>query len=180
MAAQRHRESELTFDTGLSLPVDSGPLGHQLRFQPLGGAAYHSTDIPNIEVQFEALPAIRRMTQTPAFIKSFLGLGFMQTFLKAQVDRMPEGPSEATRRAGQAVILGEARNGDGQTVSSRLRTPEGYTLTALTAFDAAKRVAAVSSSNLPGLSAAQPASHRVSEIDTMTRARSSTGRFCNV
>ena len=34
--------------------------------------AYHSTEIPNIEVQFEALPAIRRLTQTPAFIKSFL------------------------------------------------------------------------------------------------------------
>jgi short subunit dehydrogenase-like uncharacterized protein len=88
------------------------------------------------------LPAIRRMTQTPAFIKSFLGLGLMQTFLKAQVDWMPEGPSEATRRAGQAVIVGEARNSDGQTVRSRLRTPEGYTLRALTAFDAAKRVAA--------------------------------------
>jgi short subunit dehydrogenase-like uncharacterized protein len=104
--------------------------------------AYRSTGIPNIEVQFEALPAIRRMTQTPAFIKSFLGLGFMQSFLKAQVGRMPEGPSEATRRAGQAVIVGDARNSDGQTVRSRLRTPEGYTLTALTAFDAAKRVAA--------------------------------------
>jgi short subunit dehydrogenase-like uncharacterized protein len=103
--------------------------------------AYHSTEIPNIEVQFEALP-IRRLTQTPAFIKSFLGLGFMQTLLKGQVDRMREGPSEATRRAGQAVIAGEARNSDGQTVRSRLRTPEGYTLTALTAFDAAKRVAA--------------------------------------
>ena len=82
------------------------------------------------------------MSQTPAFIKSFLGLRFMQSFLKAQVDRMPEGPSEATRQAGQAVIVGEARNSDGQTVRSRLRTPEGYTLTALTAFNAAKRVAA--------------------------------------
>jgi short subunit dehydrogenase-like uncharacterized protein len=104
--------------------------------------AFHSTGIPNIEVQFEALPAIRRMTQTPAFIKSFLGLGFVQSFLKAQVDRMSEGPSEATRRAGQAVIVGEARNSDGQTVRPRLRTLEGYTLTALTAFDAARRVAA--------------------------------------
>ena len=72
--------------------------------------AYHSTGIPNIEVQFEALPTIRRFTQTPAFVKSFLGLGFMQSFLKAQVDRMPEGPSETARRAGQAVIVGEARN----------------------------------------------------------------------
>ena len=51
--------------------------------------AFHSTGIPNIEVQFEALPAIRRMTQTPAFIKSFLGLGFMQSCLRAQVGCMP-------------------------------------------------------------------------------------------
>jgi short subunit dehydrogenase-like uncharacterized protein len=104
--------------------------------------AYHSTGIPNIEVQFEASPAIRRMTHTPAFIKSFLGQGFMQSFLKARVDRMPEGPREAARRQGQAVLVGEARNAAGQTVRSRLRTPEGYALTALTAFDAAKRVAA--------------------------------------
>jgi short subunit dehydrogenase-like uncharacterized protein len=104
--------------------------------------AYRSTGIPNIEVQFEALRAIRRVTQTPAFVKSFLGLGFMQSLLKAQVDRMSEGPTETARRAGQAVLVGVARNAAGRIVRSRLRTPEGYTLTALTAFDAAKRVAA--------------------------------------
>ena len=60
--------------------------------------AYYSTGVPNIEVQFQASPAIRRMTQTPAFIRSFLGLGFMQSLLKAQVDWLPEGPSEAARR----------------------------------------------------------------------------------
>ncbi len=103
--------------------------------------AFHSTRIPNIEVHFEALPAISWLARTPASIKSFLGLGFMQSFLKAQVDRLPEGPSEAARRAGRAVLVGEARNAAGQTVRSRLRTPEGYTLTAATAFDAARRVA---------------------------------------
>jgi short subunit dehydrogenase-like uncharacterized protein len=35
-----------------------------------------------------------------------------------------------------------ARNAARRIVRSRLITPEGYTLTALTAFDAAKRVAA--------------------------------------
>ena len=88
------------------------------------------------------LPAIRRFARTPAFVKSFLGLGFMQSFLKAHVDRMPEGPSETARQAGQAALVGEARNAAGQTVRARLGTPEGYALTALTAFDAAKRVAA--------------------------------------
>ncbi len=40
------------------------------------------------------------------------------------------------------MLVGQARNIDGQTVRSRLRTPEGYSLTAVTAFDAAKRIAA--------------------------------------
>ena len=104
--------------------------------------AYRSTGIPDIEVHFEALPAIRAMARTPAVIKSFLGLGFMQSLLKSQVDRMPEGPSEAARRTGRAVLVGEVRNAAGQTARARLRTPEGYALTALTAFDAAVRVAA--------------------------------------
>ena len=47
-----------------------------------------------------------------------------------------------TRRTGRAVLVGQARNKMGQTVRSRLRTPEGYSLTATTAFDAARRVAA--------------------------------------
>jgi short subunit dehydrogenase-like uncharacterized protein len=104
--------------------------------------AYRSTGIPNVEVQFAAPPAIRRFAQTPAFMKAFLGLGFMQSLLKAQVDWLPEGPSAAARRAGQAVLVGVARNGAGQTVRTRMRTPEAYALTSLTAFDAAKRVAA--------------------------------------
>jgi short subunit dehydrogenase-like uncharacterized protein len=40
------------------------------------------------------------------------------------------------------VLVGQARTKTGRTVSSRLRTPEGYSLTAATAFDAARRVAA--------------------------------------
>ena len=66
----------------------------------------------------------------------------MQSFLKARVDRLPEGPSEAARGAGRAVLVGVARNENGQAARSRLRTPQGYTLTAETAFDAARRVAA--------------------------------------
>jgi short subunit dehydrogenase-like uncharacterized protein len=55
---------------------------------------------------------------------------------------MTDGPSEAVRRAGRAVLVGEARNKTGQTVRSLLRMPEGYSLTAATAFDTARRVAA--------------------------------------
>ncbi len=104
--------------------------------------AFHSTGIPNIEVHFEASPPMMAFARTPWFVKTFLGLDFMQSLLKFQVDRLPEGPSEAARRAGRAVLVGQARNKTGQTVRARLRTPEGYSLTAATAFDAARRVAA--------------------------------------
>jgi short subunit dehydrogenase-like uncharacterized protein len=104
--------------------------------------AFHSTGISNIEVHFEASSAIRAFARTPWFVKSFFGLGFMQSLLKFQVDSLPEGPSEVARRTGRAVLVGQARNKMGQTVRSRVRTPEGYSLTAATAFDAARRVAA--------------------------------------
>ena len=104
--------------------------------------AFHSTGIPNIDLHFEASPAIKAFAGTPWFVKSFLGLDPIQSLLKSQVDRLPEGPSEADRRVGQAVLVGQARNDQGQTVRSRMRTPEGYSLTADTAIDAACRVVA--------------------------------------
>jgi short subunit dehydrogenase-like uncharacterized protein len=103
--------------------------------------AFHSTGIPNIEVQIEAAPAIKVIAGLPGFVKSFLGLAPMQSLLGALIDRQPEGPSDAARRSGHSVLVGVARNEKGESVRSRLRTPEGYTLTAMTALDIAKRVA---------------------------------------
>ena len=40
--------------------------------------AFHSTGIPNIEVYFEASPPMMAFARTPWFVKSFLGLDFMQ------------------------------------------------------------------------------------------------------
>jgi len=103
--------------------------------------AFYSTGIPNIEVQIEAIPALRALARLPRFVKSFLGLAFVQSFLKAGVDRQPEGPSDEARRSARGLLVGVASNERGESVRSRLTTPEGYTLTAMTAVDIAKRVA---------------------------------------
>jgi short subunit dehydrogenase-like uncharacterized protein len=66
----------------------------------------------------------------------------MQSFLKAQIDKRPEGPTDDERKRGHAVLIAQARNAKGQTVRSRLKTPEGYTLTAATGLDIARRVMA--------------------------------------
>jgi short subunit dehydrogenase-like uncharacterized protein len=102
--------------------------------------AYHSTKIPNIEVHFESSPQIARMMKIPFFVKAFLGLPFMQAFLKRQIDKQPEGPTDEQRRTGRAILIAAARNAKGETVRSRLTTPEGYTLTAATGLAIVKRV----------------------------------------
>lgn len=102
--------------------------------------AWHSTKIPNIEVHFEVTPQLRGMLKMPGFAKAFLGLSFMQSFLKRQIDRQPEGPTEQERKRGHAVLIGVGRNGSGTTVRTRMRTPEGYTLTAMTGLGIVKRV----------------------------------------
>lgn len=104
--------------------------------------AFHSTKIPNVEVHFEAVPELARLAKTPALVKAFLGLSFMQTILKRQIDKRPEGPTDEERKRVRAVVIAAARNAKGQTVRSRLTTPEAYALTAMTGLHIAKRVAA--------------------------------------
>lgn len=104
--------------------------------------AWHSTKIPNVEVHFEMTPEFKRMAKVPGIVKLFLGLPFMQTILKRQVDRAPEGPTDAERKSGYAVLIGVGRDAKGNTVRTRLRTPEGYSLTAQTGLAIAKRVLA--------------------------------------
>ncbi len=104
--------------------------------------AFHSTGIPNIEVHFAAAPALRALARVPGPVRSLLALSPAQRLLKAMVDRQPEGPSEEARLEGQAVLVAAATNKKGETVRARLKTPEGYTLTARTSLDAAMRVAA--------------------------------------
>ena len=103
--------------------------------------AFHSTGIPNIEVHIQAAPALQALALTPGFVRSLLALSPAQQFLKALVDFQPEGPSDEARRKGRAVLVGVAKNDKGETVRTRLTTPEGYTLTARTSLDAAMRVA---------------------------------------
>jgi short subunit dehydrogenase-like uncharacterized protein len=102
--------------------------------------AWYSTHIPNIEVHFEINPQLTAMLRIPSFVKSFMGLGFMQRILKAQANRRPEGPTEEERKSGSVALIGVGKNATGKSVRTRLRTMNGYTLTGLTSLAVAKRV----------------------------------------
>jgi short subunit dehydrogenase-like uncharacterized protein len=104
--------------------------------------AYHSTGAPDITVYFEAVPQFQQMAKMSDFTRRLLSTRFMQKVLKMGVDLMPEGPTDAERARGQAVLIGEAVGADGKTAVSKLTTPEGYTLTGLTSLEIVRRVLA--------------------------------------
>ena len=64
----------------------------------------------------------------------------MQRWLKKIVQRLPEGPDDAALASGYADFVGTATDAQGRTVSTHLRTPEGYAPTGETAAECARRV----------------------------------------
>jgi len=103
--------------------------------------AYYSTKIPNIEVRMAATPPMRIASNLPAVVRHLMGKSFVQSLLKARIDRMPEGPSEEVLRTGQRFLIGVVTNAKGETARARLTTSQGYLLTAQTGIEIARRVA---------------------------------------
>ncbi len=103
--------------------------------------AFRSTGIPNIEVYMAVPPSAVSAARRSAFLAPVLGLGFVQSFLKARVDRNVRGPTEEDRRRERSVLWGRVSDGTHE-VTGTLETPEGYSLTAETAVAIAKRVVA--------------------------------------
>jgi short subunit dehydrogenase-like uncharacterized protein len=103
-------------------------------------SAFYSTGIPNIEV-YAAIPGnVRRLMKLSRAFGWLLGTGPAQRFLKKRIKAQPPGPSEEERVRGKSYVWGEVKDDSGKRAVSRLRGPEGYTLTALTALRIVERV----------------------------------------
>lgn len=102
--------------------------------------AFHSTGIPDIEVYVAMPPSTVRTLRLSRWIAPLLRTAWVRGRLVAAIRRRPPGPSPDERARATATVWGEVRDDAGTTVVSRLRTPDGYTLTARTAALAARRV----------------------------------------
>jgi short subunit dehydrogenase-like uncharacterized protein len=94
--------------------------------------AYHSTSIPNISVYMATPPSLRRMMYMSRYLGWALASPPGQWLLKLAIPKT--GPDEATRTAGWAVVVGEARSKYGGYAAARLTCPEAYQLTAVAAL----------------------------------------------
>jgi short subunit dehydrogenase-like uncharacterized protein len=104
--------------------------------------AHVTTGIPNIEV-FVAVPlGVRTGLRLTRALGPLLASAPAQRFLKARIRAGASGPSAEERRSGRSLLWGEARDPSGAVAVSRLRAPEGYELTRLTAVALAERALA--------------------------------------
>lgn len=129
-----HRTRMIDFDCSGRGPVPAVTI-------PWGdvSTAYHSTRIPNVEVYMAAPLMMRIGSRLLSALGPLLANPKVQGFLIERVRAGKAGPTDAERARGAAYIWGEAREGT-RTMVSRLKTPEGYTLTALAALEIATRV----------------------------------------
>ena len=104
--------------------------------------AYYSTHIPDIEVYIAASRGLRTSARLSRYLGWLLGSRWVQGFLKRRIQAGPPGPTDDERANGKSFLWGEASDNEGHHVSLRLRGPEGYTLTVLTALAVLDRVLA--------------------------------------
>jgi short subunit dehydrogenase-like uncharacterized protein len=110
--------------------------------------AYYSTGIPNIEDYMAVPTGLQVLLRLSSYFGWLLQRKPVQWFAKRIVQSMPEGLSDEQRLRGLSLIWGEVKDSAGNRRVARMRTPEAYTLTALTAVSAAEKVLAGKS--LPG------------------------------
>ena len=132
-----HRTIEVEFG--------SGPGGGHAKAMaiPWGDVftAHVTTGIPNVEV-YMTLPAatrvgVRALRWAGPIARSALARRLAAAWVRARVT----GPSAEARATGGSVIWGEARDGE-RAVASRLRAPQPYALTVMTAVGSAERALA--------------------------------------
>ena len=125
-----------------TLAVDFGRGPVKTMMIPWGdvSTAFYSTGIPNIEV-YSVFPAsMRSVTVASRYLGFVLNSKPAQNLIASQIKHMPPGPTLEQRTKGVSLIWGEVRDAQGHTRVSRLKTPEGYQLTMLTALAAVEKV----------------------------------------
>ncbi|PYQ11792.1 MAG: saccharopine dehydrogenase [Acidobacteria bacterium] len=121
--------------------IDFGPGPRTAVSIPWGdvATAYYSTGIPDIEVYTTATRPMRIGMRASRLLAPLLASSPVQSFLKRRIQRGAPGPTADQRARGRTLLWGEAADEAGRRVESRLRGPDGYTFTVLTALAAIEK-----------------------------------------
>jgi short subunit dehydrogenase-like uncharacterized protein len=103
-------------------------------------SAYYSTGIPNIEVYTVIPPKQIAMMRRFGWLMPALAIGPVRSYLKRWIEKRIAGPSTASREKSGSSLWGCVRNPQGRSIEGTLTTPNGYTLTVMTALAAVERI----------------------------------------
>ena len=102
--------------------------------------AFYSTNIPNIEVYMAFPKSAVSMMKVTRLLGPIVYTRPIKNFLKWVIgNTLPPGPSRERNQNGFCLIIAEVTDGR-QTVRTKLRTPEAYFVTSLTAVEIMKRI----------------------------------------
>jgi len=102
--------------------------------------SYYSTGVPNIETYFAVRLSAIRLLRVTRVIGPLLYTRIFRNLLQWIIRwANPHGPSPKQNETGFNLMVGEMRDAD-RVVRAKLRTPEGYRLTALTTVEIMKRI----------------------------------------
>lgn len=125
-----------------SMTVDFGMKKIFVMSIPWGdvSTAYHTTAIPDIEAYTSIKPWIHRLLKLQYFFNPLLKNSLVRNYIAKKINSRPAGPTDAMREKAISLVWGMAKNANNQTVTARLRGPEGYTLTAIATLLIAQKV----------------------------------------
>ncbi len=102
--------------------------------------AYHSTGIPNVTVYMSFPKVMIHAMRLTRFIGPVLYTRAARDFIKWLIGKFfSVGPSRTQNENGFSLLIAEVSDGK-ETVRAKLKTPEGYYLTALTSVEIMKRI----------------------------------------
>ena len=104
--------------------------------------AFRSTGIPNIEVYVPTTARNVRMMRLAYSARGLLRRSAVQNLLKSLAKRFMKGPSAVALSTRECLVWGEVSNEAGHVTVKRLRLPDAYAFTAISALAVVTRVLA--------------------------------------
>jgi len=102
--------------------------------------AYYTTGIGNVESFFRVSRPTLAMLRLGRLFDGLVRKEWVRNIVRKRTDKTMTGPDEEARQKGEVYYWGKVWNANNESVQARLRTPESYHLTALTALTILKKV----------------------------------------
>ena len=124
------------------MDVDFGEFRRESLCIPWGdiATAWRSTGIPNIEVYSGVGAKTIRMAKMSKWFNWLMQKRWIKNYLRKKIDARQAGPGKAHVHTGRSYLWGRVRDDEGNVIEARIKTLNGYLLTAKTAVLAARKL----------------------------------------